>query len=76
MEITKENSNNTLERDIDPNMDELVLLDDTPKEMKNKYRSRIPKNYLISNVIGNVNELVVARRQSRLNEMGFVCYTS
>ena len=40
-----------------------------------EHRSRIPKNQPISNVIGNVNERVVTRRQSRLNEMGLVCYT-
>ncbi|RVX10899.1 Retrovirus-related Pol polyprotein from transposon RE2 [Vitis vinifera] len=36
----------------------------------------MPKNHPISNAIGNVNEHVVTRRQSRLNEMGIVCYTS
>ncbi|KAL6333603.1 hypothetical protein AAG906_028788 [Vitis piasezkii] len=41
-----------------------------------KHRSRIPKNHPISNVVGNVNEHVVTRRQSRLNEMGLVCYTA
>ena len=76
MEITKENPNNTPEKDINPNMDEVVSLDDTHKETRNNYGPRIPKNHLISNVIGHVNELVVARWQSRLNEMGLVCYTS
>ena len=36
----------------------------------------MPKNHLISNVMGNVNEKVVTRRQSRMNEMSFVCYAS
>ena len=76
LEITKDNPNDILERDIDPNMDEVVSLDDTPKEIKNKHRSKVPKNQKISNFIGNVNERVVTRRQSRLNEMGIVCYTS
>ena len=76
MEIIKENLNDILERDIDPNMDEKVPLDDTLEKMRNKHRSRIPKNYQISNVIRNVNEQVVTRRQLRLNEMGLVCYTS
>ena len=75
MEIIKENLNDILERDIDPNMDEKVPLDDTLEKMRNKHRSRIPKNYQISNVIRNVNEQVVTRRQSRLNKVGFVCYT-
>ena len=57
-------------------MDEDVPLDDTLEKMRNKHRSRIPKNHPISNDIGNMNELVVTKRQSRLNEMGLVCYTS
>ena len=57
-------------------MDEVVPLGNTPEEIINKHRSRVPKNHPISNVIGNVNEWVVTKRQSRLNEMGLVCYTS
>ena len=76
MEIIKENLNDILERDTDPNTDEDVPLDDTLEKMRNKHRSRIPKNHQISNVIRNVNEQVVTRRQLRLNEMGLVCYTS
>ena len=57
-------------------MDEVVPLGNTPEEIINKHRSRVPKNNPISNVIGNVNEWVVTKRQSRLNEMGLVCYTS
>ena len=76
MEIIKENLNDILERDTDPNTDEDVPLDDTLEKMRNKHRSRIPKNHQISNVIRNVNEQVVTRRQFRLNEMGLVCYTS
>ena len=76
MEITKDNPNDIPKRDIDPNKDENVLLDVTSEEMRSKHRFRIPKNHPISNVIGNVNEHVVTRRQSRLNEMGIVCYTS
>ena len=71
LEITKDNPNDILERDI-----EVVLLDDSPKETRSKHKSRVPKNHLISNVIGNVNEHVVTKRQSRLNDMGLVCYTS
>ena len=76
MEITKDNPNDILERDMDPNKDDVVPLDDTFEEMRNKHRFRLPKNHPISNVIGNVNELVVTRRQSRLNEMDLICYTS
>ena len=57
-------------------MEEVVPLGNTPEEIINKHRSRVPKNHPISNVIGNVNEWVVTKRQSRLNEMGLVCYTS
>ena len=63
METTKESLNNILERNIDPNKDEVIPLDDTLEEIRNKHRSRISKNHLISNVIGNVNEHVVSRRQ-------------
>ena len=76
LETTKDNPNDILKRDIDLNNDEVVPLDDTPKEIRDKHRSKIPKIYPISNVIGNVNEHVVTRRQSRLNEMGLVRYTS
>ena len=76
MEITKDNPNDIPKRDIDPNKDENVPLDITYKETMSKHRSRIPKNHPISNVVGNVNEHVVTRRQSRLNEMGLVCYTA
>ena len=40
-----------------------VPLDDIFEEMRNKHTSRVPKNHLISNVIGNINERVVTRRQ-------------
>ena len=67
---------NTLKRDNDPNIDEGVPLDDTLEKTRNKHRPRIAKDHSISNVIGNVNEHDVTRRQSKLNELGFVCYTS
>ena len=76
METTKDNPIDIPERNIDPNMDEVRPLDDTPEETKNKHKPRIPKNHLISDIIANVNGCVVTRRQSRLNEMGLVCYTS
>ena len=76
LEIIKLNLNDIPKRNIDLNNDEFASLDDASKETKSKYRSRIPKNHRISNVIGNVNEQVVTRRQSRLNEIGLVCYTS
>ena len=75
VETIKENLNDIPKRDIDLNNDEFVPLDDTFEETRSKHRSRIPKNHPISNVIGNVNERVVTKRQSRLNEMGLVHYT-
>ena len=75
MEITKDNPNDILEKDIDPNKDEIVPLDDTYEEMRSKHRSRVLKNHPISNIIGNINERVVTKRQSRLDEMSLVCYT-
>ena len=41
----------------------------------NKHRSGLLKNLPISNVIENLNERVVTKRQSWLNETGLVCYT-
>ena len=76
MKTIKDNPNDIPKKDINPNNDEVVPLGDTPKEIRDKHRSRIAKNHPISNDIGNMNELVVTRRQSRLNEMGLVCYTS
>ena len=46
LETTKDNPNDSLERDIDPDNDEVIPLDDTPQEIKDKHRSRIPKNHL------------------------------
>ena len=76
LETTNDNLNDIPERDINPNNDEVVPLDDTLEEIMDKHSSRMPNNNPISNVIGNVNEHVVTRRQSRLNKMGLVCYTS
>ena len=72
----KDNLNDILERDINPNKYENVPLNDTFDETGSKHRSKILKNHLISNVIDNVNEREVTRIQSRLNEMDLVCYTS
>ena len=76
MDITKDNANDILKKDIDPNKKENVPLDDTFKITRSKHRSRLPKNQPISNVIGNVNERVVTMRQSILSEINFVCYIS
>ena len=51
-ETTKDNLNDILESNIDSNRDKVVPLDDTPKEMRNKHRSKVPKNHPISNIIG------------------------
>ena len=72
----KDNLNDILERDINPNKDENVPLSDTFDETESKHRSKVLKNHPISNVIDNVNERVVTRIQSRLNEMDLVCYAS
>ena len=58
----EKNPNNIPERDIDPNKDEIVPLEDTFKETRNKHRSRVPKNHPISNVMSNVNKHVVTKR--------------
>ena len=36
----------------------------------------VPKNHTLSNVIGNYEDSMVTRRQSELNEISYVCYTS
>ncbi|KAL6349742.1 hypothetical protein AAG906_001629 [Vitis piasezkii] len=51
LETTKDNPNDILERDIDTNNDEIISLKDTLEEIRDKHRSRIPKNQPISNVI-------------------------
>ncbi|RVW49094.1 hypothetical protein CK203_084435 [Vitis vinifera] len=53
VETTKDNFIDIPERNIDPNMDEVRPLDDTPEETKNKHKPRIPKNHLISDIIGD-----------------------
>ncbi|RVX13435.1 hypothetical protein CK203_021084 [Vitis vinifera] len=53
VETTKDNPIDIPERNIDPNMDEVRPLDDTPEETKNKHKPRIPKNHLISDIIGD-----------------------
>ncbi|KAL6348246.1 hypothetical protein AAG906_005538 [Vitis piasezkii] len=45
-------------------------------EPSKKNKSRIPKNHPLSNVIGNYEDSMVTRRQSKLNEVSYVCYTS
>ena len=62
METTKDNPNDIPKRDINPNNDEVIPLHNTREEIRDKHKFIIPKNHLISNVIGNVNERVVTRR--------------
>eukprot|EP00261_Vitis_vinifera_P030647 XP_019071890.1 PREDICTED: uncharacterized protein LOC109121618 [Vitis vinifera] len=45
-------------------------------EPSKKNKSRVPKNHPLSNVIGNYEDSMVTRRQSKLNEVSYVCYTS
>ena len=61
---------------VNPNRDKKPFEVAKPSEVITRNKSIVPKNHLISNVIGNMNDFVVTRRQSRKNEMGFVCYTS
>ena len=44
-------------------MDEVRPLDDTPEETKNKHKPRIPKNHLISDIIGNVDVWLLGDNQ-------------
>ena len=76
LKIIENNRNDIHERDIDPNIDKVVLLDDTLEEIRDKHRPEYLRTTPISNVIGNVNEQVATKRKSRSNEMGLVCYTS
>ena len=70
METIEDNPNNIPKNEIDPNKDENVSQEDTSEETRNKHKSKVPMNHLISNVISKMIECVVTRRQSRLNEMG------
>ena len=45
-------------------------------EPSKKNKSRVPKNHPLSNVIGNYEDSMVTRRQSKLNKVSYVCYTS
>ena len=36
----------------------------------------MPKNHPLINLIGNYEDNMVTRRQSKLNEISYVCYTS
>ena len=56
------NPNNIPQSEVDPNKDENISQEDNYEEMGNKHKSKVPKNYCISKVIGKVNERVVARR--------------
>ncbi|KAL6328687.1 hypothetical protein AAG906_003372 [Vitis piasezkii] len=49
LETIIDNPNGILQRDIDLNNDEIIPLDDTPEEIRDKNKSKIPKNH--SNVI-------------------------
>ena len=45
-------------------------------EPSNKSKSKVLKNHPLSNVIGNYEDSMVTGRQSKLNEITYVCYTS
>ena len=63
------------EKVVDPNRDEQLLDVARSSEVGNKNKSRVPKNHL-SNVIGNMDDSMAIRRQSRQNKTSFFCYTS
>ena len=70
VESVKDNLNDILKSNVNPKKDENVSQEDTSEETRNKHKSKVPMNHLISNVISKMIECVVTRRQSRLNEMG------
>ena len=41
-------------------------------EPSKKYKSRVPKNHPLSNVIRNYEDNMVTRRQAKLNEISYV----
>ena len=45
-------------------------------EVRNRNKSKVPKNHPILNVIGTMDDSMVTRRQSRQNKIDFFCYTS
>ena len=45
-------------------------------DLAKRNRSRVPKNHPLSNVSGDFEESMVTRRQSKLNEISYVFYTS
>ena len=63
IEKTKDNPNDIAKSNVDPNKDVNVPQEDTFKEIRNKHKSKVPKNHPIKNVIGNMNECVVIKRQ-------------
>ena len=67
---------NIPEKVVDPNRDKKPLEVAKPNEVSTRNKSKVPKNYLISNIIGNMNDSMVTMRQSRHNKIYFFCYTS
>ena len=61
-EVLENNLKQILENDIGPNENYDLTQSDGSIENKKKHKSRVPKNYLISNVIGNIENSVVTRR--------------
>ena len=79
----EDNLDNSKEKEnpIEINEDEIGPKSDDESENQigetsRRNKSRIPKNHPISNVIGNIDESVLTRRQSRMNLIGLTCYTS
>ena len=65
-----------LEKVIDPNRDEQPLDVTRSSEVGNRNKSKVLKNHHVSNVIGNMDDSMVIRRQSNQNKINFFCYTS
>ena len=61
---------------VDPNRNEKPLEMAKSCEVGNRHKSILPKNYLTSNVIGNMDDSMVIRRRFKHNKIGFSCYTS
>ena len=64
------------EKVVDPKSDMKVDEDIWNSKVGNRNKSKVPKNHLIFSVIETKKGSMVIRRQSRLNEIGFICYTS
>lgn len=70
------NPESILEEVVDPSKDRKAHEIAKSSEVGNKHKSRVPKHHHISNVIGNMDDFMVTKRQARQNEIDFLYYTS